>query len=156
MRAFLEMMTVKKVLALDVGNVRIGVAGNDALGITAQGIETWKRKGLVNDIAHFLEIAKERGAEAFVLGLPKNMDGTEGFQAEDTRTFGDALKEASGLPIFYVDERLTSKSAHNMLHETGIKQKDHKKVVDKIAAVLILETYMQNPERYWKTEEERP
>ena len=144
---------VKKVLALDVGNVRIGVAGNDALGLTAQGIETWKRKGLQNDISHFIEAARERGAEAFVLGLPKNMDGSEGFQAQDTRAFGDALKEASSLPIFYVDERLTSKSAHNMLHETGVKQKDHKKVVDKIAAVLILETYMQNPDRYWKTEE---
>lgn len=144
---------VKKVLALDVGNVRIGVAGNDALGLTAQGIETWRRKGLQNDIAHFIEAARERGAEGFVLGLPKNMDGSEGFQAQDTRAFGDALKEASSLPVCYVDERLTSRSAHNMLHETGIRQKEHKWVVDKIAAVLILETYMQNPDRYWKTEE---
>lgn len=80
-----------------------------------------------------------------MLGLPRNMDGTEGQQAIDTRAFGDALRERVGLPIRYVDERLTSMSAHSMLHEGGLKRKDHKKVVDKVAAVLILQTYMQNP-----------
>ena len=72
---------VKKVVALDVGSVRIGVAGNDALGITAQAIETWKRKGLQNDLEHMKQVAKDRMAQAFVLGLPRNMDGSEGQQA---------------------------------------------------------------------------
>ena len=137
----------KNVIALDVGSVRIGVAVSDALGITAQPLETWTRKGLENDLAHFEALAKQRGAAAFVLGLPRNMDGTEGQQAIDTHAFGDALRERVGLPIRYVDERLTSMSAHSMLHEGGLKRKDHKKVVDKVAAVLILQTYMQNPAR---------
>lgn len=139
---------VKKVIALDVGSVRIGVAGNDALGITAQALETWKRRGLENDLLHFQQVAAERGAQAFVLGLPRNMDGTEGQQAADTRAFGDALAARTGLAIYYVDERLTSASAHLALHEGGLKQKDHKKVVDKVAAVLILQTYMSNPARF--------
>ena len=137
----------KNVIALDVGSVRIGVAVSDALGITAQPLETWTRKGLENDLAHVEALARQRGAAAFVLGLPRNMDGTEGQQAIDTRAFGDALRERVGLPIRYVDERLTSMSAHSMLHESGLKRKDHKKVVDKVAAVLILQTYMQNPAR---------
>lgn len=139
---------VKKVVALDVGSVRIGVAGNDALGITAQAIETWKRKGLENDLNHMAQVAKERYAEAFVLGLPRNMDGSEGQQALDTRAFGDALHAHTGLPIYYVDERLTSASAHLALQDSGLKRKDHKAYVDKVAAVLILQTYMQNPLRY--------
>lgn len=139
---------VKKVVALDVGSVRIGVAGNDALGITAQAIETWKRKGLQNDLEHMKQVAKERMAVAYVLGLPRNMDGSEGQQAIDTREFGDALHEYTGLPIYYVDERLTSASAHLALQDGGLKRKDHKAYVDKVAAVLILQTYMQNPARY--------
>ncbi len=139
---------VKKVLALDVGNVRIGVAGSDSLGITAQALETWTRKGLERDLAHLLDLAAARGAEAFVLGLPRNMDGTEGQQAADTRAFGDALGQRAGLPVYYVDERLTSVGAHQALHFGGLKSKEHKKVVDKVAAVLILQTYMSNPARF--------
>ena len=96
------------VIALDVGSVRIGVAASDALGITAQALETWTRKGLENDLAHFADLARARGAGAFVLGLPRNMDGSEGQQAADTRAFGDALAARTNLPLHYVDERLTS------------------------------------------------
>lgn len=142
------MEMVEKVIALDVGSVRIGVAGNDALGITAQALETWKRKGLQNDLAHFAQVAQQRGAQAYVLGLPRNMDGSEGQQARDTREFGDALHAHTGYPIYYVDERLTSAGAHLALREGGLKHRDHKKVVDKVAAVLILQSYMQNPDRY--------
>ena len=142
----------KSVVALDVGSVRIGVAGSDALGITAQAIETWTRKGLQNDLTHIAQIAAERKAEAFVLGLPRNMDGTEGQQARDTRDFGDALHAHTGLPIRYVDERLTSASAHLALQDSGLRRKNHKPYVDKVAAVLILQTYMQNPARYDKEE----
>ena len=117
-------------LALDVGSKRIGVAGSDALGLTAQAIETLQR-------------ARSRGAEAFVLGLPRNMDGSEGFQAEDTRAFAQALQEKAGLPVLFVDERLTTRAAHNVLIEGNVRRKDRKKVVDKLAAVLILESYLQ-------------
>ena len=133
------------VIALDVGSVRIGVAASDALGITAQALETWTRKGLENDLAHFADLAKARGAGAFVLGLPRNMDGSEGQQAADTR---DALAARTNLPLHYVDERLTSASAHLALQEGGLKRRAHKAVVDKVAAVLILQTYMSCPARF--------
>ena len=133
----------RAVLALDVGSKRIGVAGSDLLGITAQAIETRARTKLQDDLEHFTRLARERGAEAFVLGLPRNMDGSEGFQAEDTRAFAKALEETSGLPILFVDERLTTKAAHSVLIEGNVRRKDRKKVVDKLAAVLILESYLQ-------------
>ena len=136
------------VIALDVGSVRIGVAASDALGITAQALETWTRKGLENDLAHFADLAKARGAGAFVLGPPRNMDGSEGQQAADTRAFGDALAARTNLPLHYVDERLTSASAHLALQEGGLKRRAHKAVVDKVAAVLILQTYMSCPARF--------
>ena len=137
-----------KVIALDVGSVRIGVAASDALGLTAQALETWKRKGMENDLQHFDELAGARGAAAFVLGLPRNMDGSEGGQAADTRAFGRALAARTGLPIHYVDERLTSAGAHLALREGGLKARAHKAVVDKVAAVLILQTYMSCPQRF--------
>ena len=136
------------VIALDVGSVRIGVAASDALGITAQALETWTRKGLENDLAHFANLARARGAGAFVLGLPRNMDGSEGQQAADTRAFGDALAARTNLPLHYVDERLTSASAYLALQEGGLKRRAHKAVVDKVAAVLILQTYMSCPARF--------
>ncbi|MDR3085368.1 MAG: Holliday junction resolvase RuvX [Christensenellaceae bacterium] len=132
----------RSVLALDLGSVRIGVAGTDALGITAQGIETWARKGIDIDIAHLCDLAKARGAKAFVVGLPLNMNGSFGPQAEETKAFAELLLQKSGLPVVYVDERLTSRAAHGMLHEAGLRQKKHKGIVDKIAAVLILESYL--------------
>ena len=138
----------ERVIALDVGSVRIGVAASDALGITAQALETWTRKGLENDLAHFADLARARGAGAFVLGLPRNMDGSEGQQAADTRAFGDALAARTNLPLHYVDERLTSASAHLALQEGGLKRRAHKAVVDKVAAVLILQTYMSCPARF--------
>ena len=132
----------RAVLALDVGARRIGVAGSDALGITAQAIETHTRTKLDDDLAHFCELAKERGAQAFVLGLPRNMDGSEGMQAQDTRAFAAALEQASGLPVLFVDERLTTRAAHSVLSEGNVRGKNRKKVVDKLAAVLILENYL--------------
>ncbi|MDR2515329.1 MAG: Holliday junction resolvase RuvX [Christensenellaceae bacterium] len=132
----------RAVLALDVGSVRIGVAGTDALGITAQGIETWARKGLGGDLAHLCDLASARGAKAFVVGLPLNMNGSFGPQAEETQAFAEALFQKSGLPVIYVDERLTSRAAHGMLHEAGLRQRKHKGIVDKLAAVLILESYL--------------
>ncbi len=133
----------RAVLALDVGSKRIGVAGSDALGLTAQAIETLQRARLEDDLAHLAHLAASRGAEAFVLGLPRNMDGSEGFQAEDTRAFAQALQEKAGLPVLFVDERLTTRAAHNVLIEGNVRRKDRKKVVDKLAAVLILESYLQ-------------
>lgn len=136
---------MKRKIALDVGDVRIGVAVSDILGITANPRETYVRKGKTfeQDIAYFVEYAKREDADAFVLGLPLNMDGTEGPRVEVTREFGDALKEASGLEVVYVDERLTTVSAERMLIEADVRREKRKTVIDKVAATIILQSYLE-------------
>ncbi|MBP3291797.1 MAG: Holliday junction resolvase RuvX [Clostridia bacterium] len=135
---------MKRKVALDVGDVRIGVAVSDMLGITANPRETYVRKGKTfeDDINYFVKYAKEEDADAFVIGLPMNMDGTEGPRAEVTREFGEALKEASGLQIIYVDERLTTVSAERMLIGADVRREKRKQVIDKVAATIILQSYL--------------
>lgn len=135
---------MKRKVALDVGDVRIGVAVSDMLGITANPRETYIRKGKTfeEDIAYFVNYAKIEDADAFVIGLPLNMDGTEGPRVEVTREFGDALKDASGLDIIYVDERLTTVSAENLLISADVRREKRKTVIDKVAATIILQSYL--------------
>ena len=137
---------MKRKIALDVGDVRIGVAVSDLLGITANPRETYvRKKGDLNaDIAYFCEYAKREEADAFVLGLPKNMDGTEGDRAVVTRQFGDMLQDASGLPVLYQDERLTTVSAERMLIDADVRREKRKKVIDKVAATIILQSYLDS------------
>ncbi len=137
---------MERKIALDVGDVRIGVAVSDLLGITANPRETYvRKKGDTNaDIAYFCEYAKREEADAFVLGLPKNMDGTEGDRAVVTRQFGDMLQEASGLPVLYQDERLTTVSAERMLIDADVRREKRKKVIDKVAATIILQSYLDS------------
>ena len=137
---------MKRKIALDVGDVRIGVAVSDLLGITAHPRETYvHKKGDTNaDIAYFCEYAKREEADAFILGLPKNMDGTEGDRAVVTRQFGDMLQEASGLPVLYQDERLTTVSAERMLIDADVRREKRKKVIDKVAATIILQSYLDS------------
>ena len=131
-----------RALALDVGEKRIGVAMSDPLGITAQPVTTIHRKIRRDDIAQIVDIIKTNGVDTVVCGLPKNMDGSEGFQAEETRLFAQALKEASGMEVVFIDERLTTASARRTLIEGGVRRDKRKGVIDKIAAVYILETYL--------------
>lgn len=135
---------MKRKVALDVGDVRIGVAVSDMLGITANPRETYVRKGKTfeDDINYFVKYAKEEDADAFVIGLPMNMDGTEGPRAEVTREFGEALKEASGLQVIYIDERLTTVSAERMLIGADVRREKRKQVIDKVAATIILQSYL--------------
>lgn len=137
---------MKRKVALDVGDVRIGVAVSDMLGITANPRETYVRKkdDTNADIAYFCEYAKKEDAVAFVLGLPKNMDGTEGDRAAVTRQFGDMLEEASGLEVLYQDERLTTVSAERMLIDADVRRDKRKKVIDKVAATIILQSYLDS------------
>lgn len=137
---------VKHKIALDVGDVRIGVAISDLMGITANPRETYTRqKGNADaDIAYFCAYAKNEDADAFVLGLPKNMDGTEGPRAEITREFGELLREKSGLPVFYQDERLTTVSAERMLIDADVRRDKRKQVIDKVAATIILQSYLDS------------
>lgn len=137
---------MKRKVALDVGDVRIGVyivffshVGFARICGYAQHIAHRHA-----DIAYFCEYAKKEDADAFVLGLPKNMDGTEGDRAAVTRQFGDMLEEASGLEVLYQDERLTTVSAERMLIDADVRRDKRKKVIDKVAATIILQSYLDS------------
>lgn len=136
----------KHKIGLDVGDVRIGVAVSDLLGIAANPRETYVRKkgDITADIKYFCEYAKREDADAFVLGLPKNMDGTEGDRVTITREFGDMLKDASGIPVYYQDERLTTVSAERMLISADVRREKRKQVIDKVAATIILQAYLDS------------
>lgn len=137
---------IKHKIALDVGDVRIGVAVSDLMGLTANPRETYVRKknDIAYDVAYFCDYAKKEDADVFVLGLPKNMDGSEGERAEITRQFGDLLAKQSGLPIVYQDERLTTVSAERMLIDADVRRDKRKKVIDKVAATIILQSYLDS------------
>ena len=121
-----------KKIGLDVGDVRIGIAVSDMLGMIANARESYTRKGLEKDLRYFTDLAKAENADAFVLGLPKNMDGTEGERVEVTREFGDKLHEFSGLPVVYMDERLSTVAAERMLIQADVRRDKRKKVIDKV------------------------
>ena len=127
---------------MDVGAKRTGVAISDPLGISANGVETHLSRGYKADAAYFSEMASARGCEKILLGLPLNMDGTEGERALKVREFGVLLAETSGLPVEYEDERLTSVEAEEILIEAGLSREERKKVIDKVAAEIILRDYL--------------
>ena len=129
-------------LCLDIGDVRIGVAVSDPLGISTNGVETHLSEGREKDVAYFAQMAKTRDCRGIVIGLPLNMDGTEGDRAALVREFGEALAAASGLPVEYEDERLTTVEAEEMLIEAGLSRQERKKVIDKVAAEIILRSFL--------------
>lgn len=129
-------------MALDYGEVRIGIAFSDLLNIIANGYETYTRRGEQQDIEYLTKLAKEREVDTIILGLPVNMDGTEGERALATREFGTKLQEASGLSIKYFDERLTSASAERLLIEADMRREKRKQVIDKVSATIILQNYL--------------
>ena len=134
-----------RLMGLDIGDRTIGVAVSDPLGWTAQGVTTIRRKSLEYDLEQLEKLVNEYKAEAFVLGLPLNMNGTSGEAVEKIKAMAEQLTEKFGLPIYYQDERLSTVSAHRALIEGDVSRKGRKKVVDKLAAVFILQTYLDNP-----------
>ena len=131
-----------RTMAIDFGDQRIGLAVSDLLGMLtgeAWTMEEWNMERAAKRIA---EAAKERDVGTLVLGLPKNMDGTEGPRAEKSRQFREMLIAESGLPVILWDERRSSIEAHAILHAGGKKEKKHRKTVDAVAASLILESYL--------------
>ena len=131
-----------RIIALDIGDVRIGVAVSDLMRIIANPRETYVRTDEDADIAYFIELAKKEEADTFVVGLPINMDGTEGPRVEICRAFGEKLREKSGLKVEYQDERLTTVTAERMLIEADVRREKRKQVIDKVAATIILESYL--------------
>lgn len=131
-----------RTMGLDVGTKTVGVAVSDELGLTAQGVTTVRRTNLKADLAALKEIIAERGVEHVVVGLPLNMDGTEGPRAEASRQFGQALEKATGLTVEYQDERLTTVAAQRVLLEADVSRQKRREVVDQLAASLILQGWL--------------
>ncbi len=134
-------MQMNKVMAIDYGDARTGVAFSDPLGMLAGEttvLESWNHEKLVNAL---VELARSRAADPVVLGLPRNMDGTEGPRAEKCRALAAELEDR-GLRVVLVDERRTTVEAHAILSEAGKHGKQRKQRIDAVAATLILETYL--------------
>jgi putative Holliday junction resolvase len=132
-----------RILALDLGKRRIGLAVSDPLGLTAQGIQTLQRTNIREDIAALQHIIDEQGVSLLLMGNPLHMSGREGRQAEYTRDFADRLKERTGVPVEFWDERLTSVEANRVLRESGMSIEKRAAAVDRLAAVILLESYLQ-------------
>ena len=135
--------TLSRVLGLDVGARRIGVAISDLLGITAQGLETIQRRNKRTDLAALEKVIRENDVSEIVVGLPLRMSGAEGIQAEKMRVFVDELRKRFKLQVHLWDERLTSAQANRLLRETEMSIKRRGEVVDQMAAVLILQSWME-------------
>ena len=133
---------MKRIVGFDIGQKRIGIALSDLLGLTAQGVETYHRKNLEADYQYLVQFIKENDVGSMVVGLPKNMNNSLGFKAEEIQTFIAGLTQKVDIPVFWVDERLTTVSAERMLVDADISRKKRKNVVDKIAAVLILQLHL--------------
>ena len=130
-------------MGLDMGDKRIGVAVTDLLMLTAQGVESYTRtESEKKDIAHLCELCRQYDVEKIVCGLPKNMNGTLGPMAEKVQAFAEKLQKASGLEIVFEDERLTTVYAERLLLQADMSRQKRRKVIDKMAAVAILQSYM--------------
>ena len=136
-----------RILGLDYGSKTVGVAVSDELGITAQGLETIQRtkeNKLRQTLARIEQLIKEYDVEKIVLGYPKNMNNTEGARAQASSDFREMLVRRTGLEVILQDERLTTVSAERVLIESGVRRENRKEVIDKIAAVFILQTYLDS------------
>lgn len=134
-----------RILGLDFGSKTVGVAVSDELLITAQGVEIVRRKSpskLRQTLARIEELIEQYGVEKIVLGYPKNMNNTEGERCEKTKEFKELLERRTGLEVVLWDERLTTVAADRSMMETGIRRENRKEYVDEIAAIFILQGYL--------------
>ncbi|OGX41891.1 MAG: Holliday junction DNA helicase RuvA [Omnitrophica WOR_2 bacterium RIFCSPLOWO2_12_FULL_51_24] len=132
-----------RVLALDTGEKRIGVAVSDPLGIIAQGVTVITRKDPETDLNEIKRIIEEYKADSIVIGMPVNMDGTKGKSAEKVNEFVEILKGRLSIPVYTYDERLSTKESEKFLISADVSRKKRKQVIDKMAAQLILESYLE-------------
>lgn len=131
-----------KVMGLDYGEVRIGISMSDMTRLIASPYETFTRKNLDYDLEYLSNLIKEKGVKKVVFGLPLNMDGSEGERVQATREFAKRLVEKSDIAVDFMDERLTSVSAENILVQANVRRDKRKKVIDKLAATIILQEYL--------------
>lgn len=132
---------------MDFGKKRIGLAISDQMGITAQGLETLQRTRIREDLAALEALALERNVTLILMGMPLHMSGHEGRQAGAVREFGDRLERQTGIPVSYWDERLTSVEANRVLRSSGISIEKRARAVDRLSAVILLESYLDSLDR---------
>lgn len=135
-----------RIIGLDIGDARIGVAISDPLGTTAAGIEAIQRVSMAQDLEAVKQIAERHGAVEIVLGFPQNMDASDVEHIEEVRTFGRKLAQATGLPIVYEDERLSTISAIRTLTVQGLKTGKNKGLVDMQSAAIVLQKFLDRNE----------
>jgi putative holliday junction resolvase len=140
----LAAMESGRILALDLGKRRIGLAISDELGITAQGLETLQRTNVREDLARLKKLASDRNVILIVMGNPLHMSGDEGRGTENTRDFAARLESATGIPVQMWDERLTTVEAQRVLRESGASIEKRAKAVDRLAAVILLESFLES------------
>lgn len=131
-----------RILGIDYGSKRMGIALSDSLGWTAQGLYSYERKGERRDMDFIAGLVEEYDVNQIVIGMPRNMNGTYGDSAEKVRNFGELIQERTKLSIIYWDERLTTAAVQRVLIEADISREKRKKVIDKLAAVTILQNYL--------------
>lgn len=131
-----------KILGIDLGRVRIGLAVSDELGLTAQGLPSLGRGRPEADLGAIRAVIERERVEAVVVGLPRNMDGSLGPAAQAAEAFAADLRRSLGLPVALWDERLTTRAADRMLVEAGVRRARRRQVVDRVAAALILQGYL--------------
>nr|WP_325190328.1 Holliday junction resolvase RuvX [uncultured Selenomonas sp.] len=135
-------------MSLDIGDATIGIAVSDPLGITAQGIETIRRSDLSADLSRLGQLMQEYEVEALVAGLPKHMNGTEGTRCDVVRAFMEEVQQQfPAAQVFYWDERLSTVAAGRVLLEADVSRKKRRKVIDKMAAVYILQGFLEHRAR---------
>jgi putative holliday junction resolvase len=134
----------RRILALDVGKRRIGLAISDGLGITAQGLPTLQRTTVRDDLAQLAELSRERDVTLYLVGEPLHMSGDKSRQAQYIRDFAERLTERTGIPVQFWDERLTTVQAQRVLRESGISIEKRAKAVDRLAAVILLESFLDS------------
>lgn len=132
-----------RIIAFDIGNKRIGVAISDPFNSMALPLETYWRKNFEKDLNYLVNLAKEKGADTIVCGLPLNFDGSKSEQTALTESFVEELKKRTDIPIVFQDERFTTMEARRVLIEADMRREKRKDVIDKIAASYILEDYMR-------------
>ncbi len=138
-------MTGKRYMGIDLGDVRVGIAVSDIMGIVAGALETYRRQDEEADLQHICKLIEEQNVGVAVVGLPLNMDGSRGPRALMAEEWGAKLKERTAAKVVFQDERLTTVSSERVLIESGMRREKRKGVIDRVAATIILQTYLDNP-----------
>jgi putative Holliday junction resolvase len=138
------MMIGKRILALDPGSKRMGVALSDELGWTAQPLETYERRSVEADVAHIQDLVRQHDVREVVMGMPLHMNGQVGSEAKHVQKFMVTLERALSVPVIAWDERLTTKEAEDILIAANVSRKKRKGAVDRVAAAILLQSYLES------------